>query len=130
MVPYISIVTCVRNIRSIFGTVKKGCPYLQWLPGDSGRLLKMEVDPRVFGEDHFVDDVLRKAGSQSEQKLDIDTILKVVETVYRITLEELSKPGQDRWRSEARSMACSGPLTIDCMDSLCDVSPIFLSSCS
>jgi len=47
------------------------------------------VDPRVFGEDRFVDDVLRKAGSQSEKKLDIDTVLKVVETVYRITSEEL-----------------------------------------
>jgi len=66
------------------------------------------VDPRVFGEDHFVDDVLRKAGSQSEKKLDIDTILKVVESVYGITPEELSKPGQDRCRSEARSMAAWG----------------------
>jgi putative transposase len=66
------------------------------------------VDPRVFGEDSFVDDVLRKAGSQSEKKLDIDTVLKVVESVYRITPEELSKPGQDRWRSEARSMAAWG----------------------
>jgi putative transposase len=66
------------------------------------------VDPRVYGEDCFVDYVLRKAGSQSVKKLDIDTVLKVVETVYRIRPEELSKPGQDRWCSEARSMAAWG----------------------
>ncbi|MDD2335936.1 MAG: transposase, partial [Geobacteraceae bacterium] len=66
------------------------------------------VDSRVFGEDCFVNDVLRKAGSQSEKKLDIDTVLKVVESFYRITPEELMKPGQNRWYSEARSMAALG----------------------
>ncbi|MRS01664.1 hypothetical protein EG832_00300 [bacterium] len=54
-----------------------------------------------FSEDRFVDEVLREAGFQSEKNLYIDTVLKVVETVYRIMGEELSKSGQKRWCSEA-----------------------------
>lgn len=65
-------------------------------------------DPRVFGEDSFVDDVLRKAGSQPVKKVDIDTVLNMVERVYGIKGSELSKPGQDRRLSEARSMAAWG----------------------
>jgi hypothetical protein len=65
-------------------------------------------DPRVFGEDDFVDHVLRKAGTQPEKMADIDMVLKMVERVYGIKAAELSKPGQDRRFSEARSMAAWG----------------------
>lgn len=65
-------------------------------------------DPRVFGEECFVDDVLRKAGVQPERKTDIGMVLKMVERAYGIESEELSKPGQNRRLSEARSMAAWG----------------------
>jgi putative transposase len=65
-------------------------------------------DPRVFSKDSFIDDVLRKAASQPAKKVDIDTVLKMVESVYGVKGSELSKPLQDRRRSEARSMAAWG----------------------
>jgi REP-associated tyrosine transposase len=65
-------------------------------------------DPRVFGEDRFVDEVLYKAGAQPQKKADIDAVLTAVERLYGIKAEELSKPGQDRRLSEARYLAAWG----------------------
>jgi hypothetical protein len=65
-------------------------------------------DPRVFGEDRFVDEVLYKIGSQPPKQADIDVVLTAVGQLYEIDAEELSKPGQDRRLSEARSMAAWG----------------------
>ncbi|MDD2944009.1 MAG: transposase [bacterium] len=65
-------------------------------------------DPRVFGEDRFVDEVLYKAEEKPLKKADIDVVLMAVVRLYEITEVELSKPGQDRRLSEARSMAAWG----------------------
>jgi len=67
-----------------------------------------DLDSRVFGEDRFVDEVLYKAGSHQPKQADIEVILKAVGQLYEIDVEELSKPGQDRRLSEARSMAAWG----------------------
>jgi putative transposase len=66
------------------------------------------LDPRVFGEDRFVDEVIYKAAAQPLKKADIAVVLTAVGRLYEIEVEELSKTGQDRRLSEARSMAAWG----------------------
>ena len=65
-------------------------------------------DSRIFGGDRFIDDVLNQVGSQPQQVIDVGTVIKAVELLYKIQGEELSKAGQNRRFSEARSMAAWG----------------------
>ena len=52
--------------------------------------------------------MIYKAGSQPPKQADIDVVHTAVGLLYEIDVKELSKPGQDRRHSEARSMAAWG----------------------
>jgi REP element-mobilizing transposase RayT len=62
-------------------------------------------DGRVLGEDHFVEEVLRQAENQPLKKPSVEEILEHVASFYQLSVDELAAPGQDRRKSEARSLA-------------------------
>ena len=70
------------------------------------------LDPRIFGEDRFVDSMLCLAGRQPLKTIDVDDVLKAVVQLYEIEGEELIKRAQNRRISEARSMAAWGVIEL------------------
>ena len=61
-------------------------------------------DSRVFGDDTFVDQVMRKTGEERLVRPGLDEILQVIEKVCHISSEELRRPGQGAKLSETRAL--------------------------
>jgi putative transposase len=70
------------------------------------------LDPRIFGEDRFVDNMLCLAGKQPLKTIDVNDVLKAVVQLYEIEGDELIKRAQNRKISEARSMAAWGVIEL------------------
>ncbi len=67
------------------------------------------VDSRVFGDDTFVDQVLR-AESEPATRPNIENVLAAVQKATAVTIEEMTASGQTKRVSEARALAAWGVL--------------------
>lgn len=70
------------------------------------------LDSRIVGDDSFVDEVLAKAETLSEQKPDVNIVIVAVKKLYDITGDRLSARGQERVASEARGLAAWATLEL------------------
>ncbi len=66
---------------------------------------KGSMDPRVIGEDRFVEDVLGQADSLFGNKPSLDEVLEGVAKIYHLEGGEISAAGKRRRFSEARGLA-------------------------
>lgn len=69
------------------------------------------ADNRVFGDDAFVEEVLRNE-PLSKAATTMDGVLNAVMELYGVTMEEMVSPGQGIRISEARALAAWGVLSL------------------
>lgn len=83
---------------------------------------KRSIDNRVFGEDLFVENILKRTDSLPERKPSLDAVLGTVMTIYNLREQELRAANQRRHPSEARSLAAWAvlELTDDSLNNLAE----------
>lgn len=112
LIPWLTTQTVLSQFSEITDVARR--LFQDFVAANSGEGHRAEFhgangfDSRIFGEDRFVDEVLYKAEARPLKKADIHFVLATVGKLYEIEIEDLSKPGQDRRLSEARSMAAWG----------------------
>lgn len=69
-------------------------------------------DDRIFGEDNFIDVVLRNTEDRPPARPSLNIVLDVVSTLYDLDKRGLKAPGPGARISEARAMAAWGVLEL------------------